>query len=197
MTLDQAFDAGLLIDEAGRPIVSRKQLADAKWITVHPNGAGSKGTPVQISENGTVLAGMGGKFNGKKLGAVSGSESTASLEQSIASQSSEKFTGSWLTKPQAKTNTRTKDPAINTNSSSSEILSTIERHARSLPTSKQRINARNRMKKSVVESLQSDISNVKSQIRVEMSKGARQGEIRELYARASVLERKRDDVMSY
>mgnify|MGYP003596464468 FL=1 len=68
MTLDQAFDAGLLIDESGRPIVSRKQLVDAKWITVHPNGAGSKGTPVQISENGTVLAGMGGKFNGKKLG---------------------------------------------------------------------------------------------------------------------------------
>lgn len=68
MTLDQAFDAGLLIDEAGRPIVSRKQLADAKWITVHPNGAGTKGMPVQISENGTVLAGMGGKFNGKKLG---------------------------------------------------------------------------------------------------------------------------------
>ena len=85
MTLDQAFDAGLLIDEAGRPIVSRKQLADAKWITVHPNGAGSKGTPVQISENGTVLAGMGGKFNGKKLGAVSGSKSM-SLEQFLASQ---------------------------------------------------------------------------------------------------------------
>ena len=77
MTLDQAFDAGLLIDEAGRPIVSRKQLADAKWITVHPNGAGSKGTPVQISENGTVLAGMGGKFNGKKLGAISGGGSVA------------------------------------------------------------------------------------------------------------------------
>lgn len=72
MTLDQAFDAGLLIDEAGRPIVSRKQLADAKWITVHPNGAGSKGTPVQISENGTVLAGMGGKFNGKNLGELKG-----------------------------------------------------------------------------------------------------------------------------
>lgn len=84
MTLDQAFDAGLLIDESGRPIVSRKQLADAKWITVHPNGAGTKGTPVQISENGTVLAGMGGKFNGKKLGAVSGSKSM-SLEQFLAS----------------------------------------------------------------------------------------------------------------
>ena len=84
MTLDQAFDAGLLIDEAGRPIVSRKQLADAKWITVHPNGAGSKGTPVQISENGTVLAGMGGKFNGKKLGALKGGKSM-SLEQFLAS----------------------------------------------------------------------------------------------------------------
>ena len=85
MTLDQAFDAGLLIDEAGRPIVSRKQLADAKWITVHPNGAGSKGTPVQISENGTVLAGMGGKFNGKKLGELKGGKSV-SLEQFLASQ---------------------------------------------------------------------------------------------------------------
>lgn len=76
LTLDQAFDAGLLIDEAGRPIVSRKQLADAKWITVHPNGAGTKGTPVQISENGTVLAGMGGKFNGKKLGELKGGSTT-------------------------------------------------------------------------------------------------------------------------
>ena len=76
MTLDQAFDAGLLIDEAGRPIVSRKQLADSKWITVHPNGAGTKGTPVQISENGTVLAGMGGKFNGKKLGELKGGSTT-------------------------------------------------------------------------------------------------------------------------
>lgn len=304
MTLDQAFDAGLLIDEAGRPIVSRKQLADAKWITVHPNGAGSKGTPVQISENGTVLAGMGGKFNGKKLGELKGGKSMSleqflashgvstnppadptlhqnrhkvekrhqealarlskaqnewsakkteltalyksklksgeitapdeverlkrkaeaipesesgqaaarlaakiearrlarsggsTVEQSIARQSAEKFTGSWLTKTPSET-TRTKDPAINTNSSSSEILSTIERHTRSLPTSKQRINARNRMKKSVVESLQSDISNVKSQIRVEMSKGARQGELRDLYAKVSVLERKRDDVLNY
>lgn len=79
MTIDQAFDAGLLIDEAGRPIVSRKQLADAKWITVHPNGAGTKGTPVQISENGTVLAGMGGKFNGKKLGELKGGSTSAPL----------------------------------------------------------------------------------------------------------------------
>ena len=78
MTLDQAFDAGLLIDESGRPIVSRKQLADAKWITVHPNGAGTKGTPVQISENGTVLAGMGGKFNGKKLGELKGGKNHGS-----------------------------------------------------------------------------------------------------------------------
>ena len=70
MTIDQAFDAGLLIDETGRPIVSRKQLADAKWITVHPNGAGSKGTPVQISENGTVLAGMGGQVQREEVGGI-------------------------------------------------------------------------------------------------------------------------------
>ncbi len=91
MTLDQAFDAGLLIDEAGRPIVSRKQLADAKWITVHPNGAGSKGTPVQISENGTVLAGMGGKFNGKKLGELKGGSAASQHIEKTLSASAERI----------------------------------------------------------------------------------------------------------
>ena len=91
MTLDQAFNAGLLIDEAGRPIVSRKQLADAKWITVHPNGAGSKGTPVQISENGTVLAGMGGKFNGKKLGELKGGSAASQHIEKTLSASAERI----------------------------------------------------------------------------------------------------------
>lgn len=91
ITLDQAFDAGLLIDEAGRPIVSRKQLADAKWITVHPNGAGSKGTPVQISENGTVLAGMGGKFNGKKLGELKGGSTN---DRTVHPEPTHQLTGS-------------------------------------------------------------------------------------------------------
>lgn len=50
-----------------------KQIKDGsiKWITVHPNGEGTKGTPVKIdSGTGEVLAGMGGKFNGKHIGDV-------------------------------------------------------------------------------------------------------------------------------
>lgn len=51
-----------------------------KWITVHPAGKGpkargagnKKGTPVRIdAETGEVKAGMGGKFNGKKISEVS------------------------------------------------------------------------------------------------------------------------------
>lgn len=38
-----------------------------KWITVHPNGPDSKGTPALIGENGEVKGGMGGKFNGKHI----------------------------------------------------------------------------------------------------------------------------------
>lgn len=39
-----------------------------QWITVHPNGKGTKGTPVEIDgETGEVLHGMGGKYNGKHI----------------------------------------------------------------------------------------------------------------------------------
>lgn len=41
---------------------------DDKWITVHPNGKEGKGSPVLIGEDGTIKAGMGGKFNGQKIG---------------------------------------------------------------------------------------------------------------------------------
>ena len=61
------FNDGTLVDMLGRPVVSYSQLTDSSWITVHPNGQGTKGTPVRISENGTIEAGMGGKHNGKKL----------------------------------------------------------------------------------------------------------------------------------
>lgn len=40
-----------------------------RWITVHPNGDDDEGRPVLISDNGIIQAGMGGKFNGKPLGA--------------------------------------------------------------------------------------------------------------------------------
>lgn len=44
------------------------------WITVHPHGPGTKGVPVKLDkETGEILAGMGGKFNGKHI-----SEATSS-----------------------------------------------------------------------------------------------------------------------
>lgn len=41
------------------------------WITVHPNGPGTKGTPVKLDKDtGEILAGMGGKFNGRHVSAL-------------------------------------------------------------------------------------------------------------------------------
>lgn len=40
-----------------------------QWITVHPNKEGS-GSHVLIGANGQVKAGMGGKFNGEKIGEI-------------------------------------------------------------------------------------------------------------------------------
>lgn len=72
------FKAGTLRTASGEVVTSEKQAMaiamsesglsqDSSWITVHPNGEGTKGVPVRISENGTIEAGMGGKHNGKKL----------------------------------------------------------------------------------------------------------------------------------
>lgn len=41
-----------------------------KWITVHPNGPDSTGSHVKVGEGGEIKAGMGGKFNGEKIGEV-------------------------------------------------------------------------------------------------------------------------------
>ena len=43
---------------------------DARWITVKPNGPDNKGAPVQIDDQGRVVKGMGGKFNGEKISEV-------------------------------------------------------------------------------------------------------------------------------
>ncbi len=45
---------------------------DERWITVKPNGAEHKGSKVKISNSGEVLAGMGGRFNGKKISDLKG-----------------------------------------------------------------------------------------------------------------------------
>lgn len=42
-----------------------------RWITVKPNGPENKGTPVKLDDRtGEVLAGMGGKFNGRHISAA-------------------------------------------------------------------------------------------------------------------------------
>lgn len=55
--LGRAFRAGMALDD--------------KWITVHPNGKDKTGQPVKISDDGTVLGGMGRKFNGQNIKNVS------------------------------------------------------------------------------------------------------------------------------
>ena len=50
---------------------ARRLLAmDSRWITVKPNGAENKGSPVKIDESGRIEAGIGGKFNGEKINEV-------------------------------------------------------------------------------------------------------------------------------
>lgn len=49
------------------PWDSLKRLAKDGWITIKPNGRRNKGQPVLLGENGEILGGMGGKFNGLKM----------------------------------------------------------------------------------------------------------------------------------
>ncbi len=50
---------------------ARRLLAmDSRWITVKPNGAENKGSPVKIDESGRIEAGMGGKFKGEKISEI-------------------------------------------------------------------------------------------------------------------------------
>lgn len=44
-----------------------QRLAKDGWITIKPNGRRNKGQPVLLGENGEILGGMGGKFNGLKM----------------------------------------------------------------------------------------------------------------------------------
>ena len=70
---------------------ARRLLAmDSRWITVKPNGAENKGSPVKIDESGRIEAGMGGKFNGEKINEVRKSfvgAKTPSKEHLAAAQS--------------------------------------------------------------------------------------------------------------
>lgn len=67
-----AFNLGLAF-RAGYEFSRKKKMAadSAQWITVKPNGQENKGRPVLIeSTTGTILGGMGGRFNGQKVGSL-------------------------------------------------------------------------------------------------------------------------------
>ena len=68
-TLGYAFGQGMRQGDTAAAADCGVAQDEARWITVHPNGEGEgKGRPALIdSESGTVLGGMGGKFNGKKI----------------------------------------------------------------------------------------------------------------------------------
>ena len=65
----------------GKPEAQDSIGMDAdKWITVHPNGGDSTGQPALIGEDGTVKAGMGGKFNGLNIKDAHGTKEFTSGE---------------------------------------------------------------------------------------------------------------------
>lgn len=80
-TYDETIPAQQILNRA------RALLAmDSRWITVKPNGAENKGSPVKIDESGRIEAGMGGKFNGEKINEVRKSFVGAKKEVGAASQ---------------------------------------------------------------------------------------------------------------
>lgn len=86
--MNNVFDAGLVFDMWNNVITDVKSFRDEQWVTVKPNGANSKGSPVKISASGEILAGMGGKFNGRKINEIGSdnysSMSTSELESKLA-----------------------------------------------------------------------------------------------------------------
>lgn len=71
--MDMANAAGIDPEEAVNEVGGDQtafQAMNDKWITVKPNGPEHKGTPVKLEDDGTIKAGMGGKFTGKNIGSI-------------------------------------------------------------------------------------------------------------------------------
>lgn len=77
-------------EEVAREFVEADMAEDAdKWITVKPNGPDNVGSPVLIGENGEIKGGMGGKFNGQKIGEKK-SEASSSEPASVLKRMDDK-----------------------------------------------------------------------------------------------------------
>ena len=70
----QQVNLGNVYDLNNMPVTSYISVLDEQWITVYPNGKENKGRPVKISSSGQILAGMGGKFNGKNINNLNGGD---------------------------------------------------------------------------------------------------------------------------
>ncbi len=80
---NQEFDHSALDELVDRWSKFASGSMDAgQWITVKPNGPDHKGAPVKIDGNGNVVAGMGGKFDGKNISEVRGKTGRANSRAS-------------------------------------------------------------------------------------------------------------------
>lgn len=82
-------------------------IAKDDWITVHPNGAEAKGQHVLLGEGGTVMGGMGGKFNGKH---ISEAKSNGKAANSTAKPSGRKSDGLQKRYGEMQSHINSKDP---------------------------------------------------------------------------------------
>lgn len=56
------------------------------WITVRPNGPGTKGQPVLLSKGGEIKGGMGGKFNGKNISSLKGEGNRSDIKGGLSQE---------------------------------------------------------------------------------------------------------------
>lgn len=56
------------------------------WITVRPNGPGTKGQPVLLGKGGEVKGGMGGKFNGKNISSLKGEGNKSDIKGGLSQE---------------------------------------------------------------------------------------------------------------
>lgn len=62
-------------------------VCDDRWITVKPNGKYNEGRPVKLGDGGEIKAGLGGRFNGQKIGEI-GKKSKKKQEAEVKAVSS-------------------------------------------------------------------------------------------------------------
>ena len=76
---------GMLIAADCRFFIGDAKDPEGKWITLHPNGEGTKGQPVRLDENtGKINAGLNGEHNGETLEEAFGKGKPAAQGKSAA-----------------------------------------------------------------------------------------------------------------